>query len=663
MRNSKARRSVCPKLRSDTLYVPSPNGTYLTNNKTSLILPGEQTYRWIERLAPHLNGKNTLDSLTSGLPESKRQAVEDLVRFLLERGFATDVAADVPDGLRPEEKQAYADELSFIEYFRDSPGHRFEAFRSSRVLVSGSGRLLDHLVTATLHCGLKEVHVVGLNGAPGTHDRLTSAARQRDPRQRLIRHAAPDWNNAESVRATLRGYDVVMHAVDRPFLSRAGMINQVCLEQETTSVQAIVLGNQAWIGPLTGPRQTAGCWECAWRRAWTRLSDEPFELRDHPEDEPSEFLTSPPAAIIASHAVFEVFKSLTGAGPLETIGAMVRIDLETLGTSRHRFSPHPLCSRIHSTTAADGSARPAITGDDDFAVQAGSLFDHRTGVLSDVSERDFVQIPLKVSEATFPDPVSGRLVAVYGAGQTVKISRVRAVREACERYAARVAQATGRVEARNLVTSEPMQVPIATAFPVSRLSPGIASGYCEAEAACRGLAGHAAALAIGEFSGKGDPAPKVGIAGNDDERVARHLRTLAAARQEYAVYDVTGELGAPVFAFVRGDRTVAWVSDLDVTVAIAAGLERIVLDMQSATNDQGAYRPTAEELPTSRRGDKTTPPTAASGMSGSWDHRLGTWRGLFLKRGLVPVLVPLDQDRTVIEVLPAVVNMLLMPYA
>jgi len=686
-----------PKLRSDTLYVPSPDGTYLMNNQKALTLPGSQTYRWIERLAPHLDGRTTLDELTTGLPADKRGAVTNLVQFLLDQGFATDVAGDRPHQLTVPEEQTYAAEIAFVGYFRDSAGSRFEQFRNTRGVAIGSGRTLAALVQANLHCGIADLQVMAVDDAPenlAVHERHAQAARKRDARQTLTYAKLPDWNRIESVRAALREFDVVMHVADRPFLARARLVNQVCVEEGKTLVQAIVLGDHAWIGPLVAPDHPRSCWECAWRRAWPRLSGALLDFTDRPDVEPTVFLTGPPAALVSNHVAFEVFKSVTGAGPLDTSGGVVRIDLETLRTHSHRFVPHPMCSVSHGSVATPRTAGPATADDESFSTAAAILFDDMLGVFTEISERDFVQLPLKVSEVVFPDPSipSGGRVAAHGAGTTVRAARLQATRRACELYAVRLvdrgklvttaaaehrarlvgAEAEqdqfGWVWARDLVTDRRRLVPAAAAFPVLRrqractgTAPGLASGYSWAEAVCRGVSGQATWLSVAEFGGDGDPVPRVDVGATDDVDTDRYLRMLAATGQQFDVYDVTGCLRAPAFAFCAGERTVAWVSDLDVSTAIASGLERILLDSQARSNGQLDYCPDAPALPPPRRGDRTVLPSTVP--AGGWEDQVHRWCDLFTNRNISPVAVPLDHDLAVTAVLPHVVNVLLVSRA
>ena len=60
-----------PKLKSDTFYIPLADGVYLRNNQGSYKIKGKVMYRWIEKLAPYLDGQRTLAEITDGLDEER----------------------------------------------------------------------------------------------------------------------------------------------------------------------------------------------------------------------------------------------------------------------------------------------------------------------------------------------------------------------------------------------------------------------------------------------------------------------------------------------------------------------------------------------------------------------------------------------------------------
>ncbi|MER5348501.1 hypothetical protein ABT030_51520 [Streptomyces mirabilis] len=129
---------------------------------------------------------HTLQDLTAGLSSDRRNTVVGLVTALVDKGFIKDVTEDRPHTLTAEEERAYAPEIAFIDYWRDSAAHRFQLFRDSSILAIGAGDTLTALVRANLFSGLKRVHVMTTDECPmgdGWSTQLAVSARQRDPRQ------------------------------------------------------------------------------------------------------------------------------------------------------------------------------------------------------------------------------------------------------------------------------------------------------------------------------------------------------------------------------------------------------------------------------------------------------------------------------------------------
>jgi hypothetical protein len=59
-------------LREDAYYAPSPNdtGAVILTHQGRVSLTGPSIYQWIDRLAPFLNGQNSLPELTAALPHN-----------------------------------------------------------------------------------------------------------------------------------------------------------------------------------------------------------------------------------------------------------------------------------------------------------------------------------------------------------------------------------------------------------------------------------------------------------------------------------------------------------------------------------------------------------------------------------------------------------------
>ncbi|MGH3825894.1 MAG: TOMM precursor leader peptide-binding protein [Pseudonocardiaceae bacterium] len=685
-----------PKLRGDTKYVPVPDGIYLQNNRRVLRIPGKQVYQWIDRLAPYLDGHHSLAELTDGLSADRVEMVDQLVEKLTAAGFVKDVEADCAHTLSPAEADAYAAEIAFIDYFCDSAAARFQALRDTRVAAVGSGQTVAAVVAANLAVGLRTVEVLLTSEDPTDLDRCYQTlemARQRDPDQTLTVRVVTGWDSEEAIRAALAPFDAVVHLCDRPMLARAAMLDRVCRLEGTVLIQAVAVGDQVWIGPLTGPDdEPAAGWESAWRRLQaTRtgpmLQRRGFAFTDDPGAPVSEYLTSTTAALVANHASFEVFKHLAGVPVPETRGQLLRVDLETLRTTAHRFQGHPASLAVAqialpspealAETVAE-LARRAPVDEQVFSEQVRGCFDSELGLFTGIDEGELQQLPLNVCRVTISNPALlpqlDEPVTTVGVGTEMGMARRRAAQRACELYAASVVDERRLIDdiwvwGYDLADKRPRRVAAEAVFPTLRglvpsleVAPWLASGFSWAQAVATALASVCQRLTVAELDGAGEPCPLVDLdAGVLDEQGARYLRILRTWGVPVAVYEVTGTLRIPSFAFCAGDRTassrtVAYRTALDPRDALRRGLEQVVAHEQARANRQPDYAPPAvADLPNRARG--VHPTLLQPSGSGDWIHQQHQLCDAVAQRGHRVVVVPLDHDPAVTEILPHIVNL------
>jgi putative thiazole-containing bacteriocin maturation protein len=645
-----------PKLKNDTLYIPSQEGVFLVNNSGSLTIPGRHVYQWIDRLAPYLTGDYTLADITEGLSEDRRAMVTKIVEALVEKGYVKDVAGDLPHGLSKAEEAAYAAEIAFIDYYRDSGAHQFEKYRDTRILLLGSGLVLSALVQANLHSGNRSPYVLVTGENPtdaARHRDYLALARERDPEQSLVE---------EHDLAAVERADVVIHVSDRPMLARARELNRMCAEQGKIFIQAVVDGEQAWIGPILRPGAEGPCWECAWLRL-----DAGADFADRPEQPVGQFLAGPTAAMVANLMSFEVFKLLTGAGPLETDAALVGLDLETLSSTSHSLTRHPLCS-AHGPVAAQSEAdfresvRRLTDGapidQETFSTRAATLFDARTGLLRSLDEESFSQVPLKVSKA-----VPAGAPAAVEVGDDFTAARHGATMRACALYAGNMLDrrrlpSPDTVWALDLGTGEALTVPVGLAFP-GEPGPGLAAGFSWAECVGRGLLGHCVALTLAELGRAAEPYPMVELdETGPSEAARRYLKMLDIAGEKVTVYDATGALGVPMLLACTDGRTVGCAGHPDPGKALTDVLSQAVQHYQATANGQPEYAPRGlPELPQHLRGSSSRPLPEATERDRAEIHEL--LLGRLAGAGLRPVAIPLDHDPVMSAVLPYIVNVVL----
>ncbi|TMC15252.1 MAG: TOMM precursor leader peptide-binding protein [Chloroflexi bacterium] len=445
-----------PKLKGDTLFVPVDDGVYFRNNRGSLKIKGKVIYHWVESLAPYLNGGHTLAEITAGLDSEKQTMVTELVNILTAQGFVRDISQDLPHTLSPTEQETYAAELAFIDSYCNSAASRFERFRAHQVLLIGSGLTLSGLVHASLKGGLRQITVMTTPECETDtrrHHEYLDRFHQGDPRQTLTVIGAPRWENEAEVLATLQPFNTIISVSDRPMLARASLLNRLCVMQKKNLLQAVLVDDHAWIGPLVRPDVEA-CWECAWRRLQGNLSRihqqfPVYAFANQTTAPLSRFLAGPTAAFVANLLSFEVFKYLTEAGPIETSGHVIEFDLETLRMLKHPFMPHPLCGTCpHPTPRTEVQFLETIqqleqgapVDQDLFSKRVAPCFETRLGLFRAIDEGDILQLPVSVSQVIVSNPVPQEyphnLPALLGCGARFGTARKQGAKLACEVYAA-----------------------------------------------------------------------------------------------------------------------------------------------------------------------------------------------------------------------------------
>ena len=637
---------VRPRLRGDVYVMRVPEGAYIRSNLGGSMLKGASTYEWIQRIAPMLDGSKTLGELCAAVPEQSRAALAKLILLLHGKGYVKNVLDDRPHTLSADVVKTYAANIAFIEYFTDSPELRFEHYRDATIVLAGSGPLLQALTNSQLRAGVRTATLAPFGESAVDRERVAdhlAAAREQDPQQHVV------YRDTASLSQVVAGATMVLHVTDRPMIERSRLLAQAAIAEGASFAQAVVTGDEAWIGPVIGKHGDASAWESAWRRL-SALAPElaGADLHDHPEAEPSEFLRGPTVALVANQLCFAAFRHLTGIDEGTETDHLIRFDLETLETGTHAFLPHPLAQPAEADEPARLAAltTAAPVDDEELARRAVDGVDPRTGVFAEITERDYEQLPLFVSEVVVSNPV-GAPFPVHGCGESVVESRQRAVRHAFERYAAvTVDPRRGeKLYGIDVLTSAAIEVGADVVFPART----VASGPDWATAVRAAVVAAANEQVGAALANATEPLPRLDLDGVAlTERGQRYRKLLHIVDQHVEVYDLTGLLGLPTFAFSTPTGTVAYTSDLDADLALEHGLERTLLAYQAQAANQPVYAPApVPDLPANLRGELGTLPSSVT---------ISDVVAALTRDGGHVVAVPLDHDPAVARLCPFVVS-------
>jgi putative thiazole-containing bacteriocin maturation protein len=675
-----------PQLLRDAYFLPlEGDGLYIRTSHRNVEIPNIPIYPWMQRLAPYLTGKRTLDELTRSLPDDKRRLVWELVESLYDHGVVRDLAEGRPHTLSEHELDRYEPEITFIETYATSPEYRFQTYREQRVLMVGSGLLIEAAVQAGLRSGLREICVLLTDESLTDQGRLNehlASAQARDASHSLKCELAPTSLERTDWLAAVRQYDAVLHLASFPALGRALLLDEICAEAGAVLVQSVVLRDEAWIGPVSIPSRQTTRWQAAWRRLQPSLAAVVgCNFTDQAEVQ-CEFLTGAVPPIIANNLVFRLFTHVTETADRDGTQQLLRVDVETLLTSEHRFHAHPLAIPVHAQSEPEFYARlqelryGGEQTDEAFSEAAIAFLDPRLGVFGTIDEEACEQLPLWVTRVNFADPADTadkpRHLTVVAAADDFPQARYRAMRRAIEVYASRMIDPRRFLGPRSdvwglqFLDDRPVKVERDRVFadvtenPLQAAPVGVASGSTWKAAIADGIVSCCEALTVEEArrSASYRELPRESLA--VDSLASHYGSMLQIVAPSFAVYDITGSLRVPTFAFSldAGEQFIAFASAPDPVGALRTGLERSLLAWQIGLGTSAADAVVAET--TSRMS-----PLRAIPSSCLPEPLAGRDPGLALalmldSAGYKVVLVPLDFDPEIAELAPYLVRVVLV---
>ena len=618
--------------------VATANGARILTNRGTESFTGATIHDSLRRLAARLDGTSTIDELTAGLDPERRAMVERIVALLMRQGIATEGEPLEPRG-----------ELGYLDSFVPDAEAAYRRFREANIVVVGAGAVVGELLDVLTWSGATRLAALVtpelptdlptdlptelLAGQPGEagRNRLVVRRVERDELPGALADLTPD------LVVQVAGPD---QALDLDRVCRAGGIR---------IVHGARVGDELWIGTD---------WESAWRRlgAATNLPATDRPATDLPatgEWEPEE------AALVAAMVGMAAFRELTGSAAADE--GLVCARPGGLEATVHRCLPHFAARAANGPydaldTIAALAAGPALPPDQLDAAGA-RLVDPRLGVIREVSERDFAQLPLNVTAAVLAD---GPPRLVTGAALSVREARWRAVLGAIAAHAASV------VDPARLVPSEDGGLAIGQRLgggdrlvnatdvftPLGRPQPGVVAGFDWPSAVLAGLldcCAHRTALTVGRRGALTVLDPWE-LRPDDEARAYLELLELLGVRP--VVHDVTGPLRAPTLAFSAAGRTIAYSSGLTASAALAGGLRAVVLDEQSRRNAQPEYAPPpVPQLPVLARAGPGEPPP------GCTQAQLADAFGVL---GDDVLVVPLDHDRELHKIMPYVLRVVIV---
>jgi bacteriocin biosynthesis cyclodehydratase domain-containing protein len=439
-----------PKLKQDSIFLPTREGVMLRNGSTIFSLKGASIYRWLASLAPHLTGDQTLAEICAPLEPERRQMVSRLVNTLLEKGIVKNHIPEQTNIIPLPVREQFKSQIEFIDHFADRPLQRFRDFRHSRILLKGAGEAFKSLAMALARNGLETLY---LDRSPQFESELEELKEQISALE--LGEVKPKIYSLELSGSNLsfdgQAFDMVAYCSDSGSLSTVAGLNSLCYREGIKFISGIVFENESIVGPLVNSGET-GCWMCAMLRYTSNL-DAPraarFWKRMALRDEPSgygriNFITT--ARMLGNNLAFEIFKVIAGAIPPETKAGVLIQDLENLEASRPSFLPSPLCpvcsqhqekpeaARLQEVIARD---RDRELNNEEQLSQWYQFIEPRLGIFHGFEDDEELQLPLRLRSLKFghPSETSSDLITITSHSiETTAAARQRALQEAIKLY-------------------------------------------------------------------------------------------------------------------------------------------------------------------------------------------------------------------------------------
>ncbi|MGW3563368.1 group-specific protein [Streptomyces sp. NPDC000941] len=616
------------KLVRQVRYAPTENGAaVLGPSGASLALRGAGVYAWLERLWPLLDGAQDVDAVLAQLPDGHRAVATRLLETLQRRDFLREATEPRPHGLTATELHRHRHEIAYIGHWLDSPEHRFERYRTARVLLLGDGPLYAATRHALLACGLRQV---------------------------FTEEAGPPYDTA----------DAVVYAGDATTPQVGPGVAAV--ERACGGVplfRALGRPGDCWLLPPTAPRLT-------WADVRHRIRHTAA-----PDSAGATPMTAAAAALVGGRLALAVFRLLTGipdedADASCSVPGILRVDLATLATHRHRVLPAPRCH--DSGCAAEGRMKelreaPALDPDE-LTARLADCADDIAGPYAPPTTEYGSQIPLTVAQCV----VAGAGVVV-GASLDPRTATAAALRRAGASYALSAAahvppQPAGqaapdpvcfRAERLTDGGARSLAAPLVLPRPAGEEQPGgrpAGAGTACAEswdAAVEAALFDAVRALARRRAADLQPATLIPEGLLTEPEAVRHWRLLRTLGPVPEVRDLSGGPAAPVIGLVAGDRLVSVGCAATAAGALAEAARELLLVRQRGTEPAAGTRPLlAAPGPLTSHVPASLP---GSGPRERIDHLATSLEA----EGYTAYAVPLDHDADFHTLIPFVARVVL----
>jgi len=258
---------IKPVLPHDTVFLPTDTGMYIRRNERVLTLKGKGIHAAFLRLAPLLDGRQTLGALCAGMTDASAGPLRQLLATLIDKKVLIARSDDDQALLTQHERACYALQLSFLEHLVDRPGAALLRLRMARVYLDGDGIACQAAGKTLLRNGVGQLCL-----AAGIDDELaavleqTAAGLREQGVDAHVLRLADGFADAHARHA----FDYAAYVSDRPAFDVLAELTRLAGGEQVPLFPAVLIDGAARIGPLPGIHGP-GCWNCAFLRLLDQL--------------------------------------------------------------------------------------------------------------------------------------------------------------------------------------------------------------------------------------------------------------------------------------------------------------------------------------------------------------------------------------------------------
>ena len=308
-----------PRFAADLVFLPSRSGASFHSHGAMFDIDEPGTYELVRRMARDLDGTASLAEIIERHEPDVRPAIVRLVDRLRDRGVVRDTPVHtkrLPDAVRTR----FAAPLELLDHLSDDAEERFESFRTSRVLMLGSGTAFAHCAAALLRNGLEQLWVVERDDDGSVRDpmrdraTIEAEAEAEHLRRDGLSADVQTISAADLASRRLEPFSLVLYVADSPSFDVLSCVGREALKHGGALLPGVLLEpHRILFGPLM---QMPACYVCTFRRTLNdvcnRSQIQGLFRRDVEPPSHAAGAAEALARRLGGDVAFEAFKALAG---------------------------------------------------------------------------------------------------------------------------------------------------------------------------------------------------------------------------------------------------------------------------------------------------------------------------------------------------------------